>query len=358
MSALQNDRFLRAARGEPVEATPIWVMRQAGRVLPEYRKFRERHTFLECAREGELCAEVTVQPVDRLGVDAAILFSDILMPVASMGIGLEFAPGPILDRPYDPAAGVESLGIPDPKTDYAYLAGCIEAVLARLDGRVPLIGFAGAPFTLATYLVEGGGSKQYPKTRAWMNTDPDGFLEFLLFLGDRIADWLQVQVDAGIRAFQLFDSWAGVLSPRDMERFALKAARRVYERVSIPDGFPTIYFAPGAGGSIRAQAEVGSTALGVDWRLDFAEVRAAFPGRTLQGNLDPGVLLGSPAAIEDGVRRVLTAAGTGNGAGADAPTAGGGHVFNLGHGFLPSTPVENAEHLVRCVHEISREMRS
>ncbi len=347
MITLQNDRFLRAARGETVDQAPIWIMRQAGRVLPEYRVFRQSHTFLECAREPELCAEVTVQPVDRLGVDAAILFSDILMPVASMGIGLDFAPGPILDRPYDPTAGVESLGIPDPKTDYAYLAACIEAVLARLDGRVPLIGFAGAPFTLATYLIEGGGSKQYPRTRTWMNTDPDAFLEFLFFLADRIADWLQVQIDAGVCAFQLFDSWAGVLSPRDMERFALAAARRVYERVNVPDDFPTIFFAPGAGGSLAAQAECGSKVLGVDWRLDLSKVRAAYPDRTLQGNLDPGVMLGSPEAIEDGVRRVLEAAG---------PTAG--HIFNLGHGFLPETPVENAEHLVRTVHRISREMRS
>ncbi len=353
MTELQNDRFLKAARGEPVDQTPIWVMRQAGRVLPEYREFRETRSFLECAREPELCAEVTVQPVDRLGVDAAILFSDILMPVASMGIGLDFAPGPILDHAYERAAGVESLGVPDPKVDYAYLAACIEAALARLGGRVPLIGFAGAPFTLATYLVEGGSSRQYPRTRAWMHSDPDGFLEFLMFLADRIADWLQVQVDAGIRAFQLFDSWAGVLGPHDMQRFALPAARRVYERVQTPDYFPTIHFAPGAGGSLRAQAACGSTVLGVDWRLDFAEVRAAFPGRTLQGNLDPGVLLGSPAAIEDGVRRVLADAATGASAGRK-----GGHIFNLGHGFLPETPVENAEHLVRCVHRISREMRS
>jgi uroporphyrinogen decarboxylase len=322
-------------------------MRQAGRVLPEYRAFREKHSFLDCAREPELCAEVTVQPVDRLGVDAAILFSDILMPVAAMGIGLDFAPGPILDRPYDPAAGLGSLRVPDPETDYAYLAACIRAVLERLDGRVPLIGFAGAPFTLATYLVEGGGSKQYPRTRAWMNTDPDGFREFLFFLADRIADWLAVQVKAGVRAYQLFDSWAGVLSPRDMERFALPAARRVFERVDVPADFPTIWFAPGAGGSLRAQAEVGSKVLGVDWRVDLAEVRAAFPDRTLQGNLDPGVLLGSKEAVEDGVRRVLEAAGT-----------AAGHVFNLGHGFLPETPVENAEHLVRTVHRLSREVRS
>ena len=346
MIPLENDRFLRAARGEPVERTPIWIMRQAGRVLPEYRAFRETHSFLDCAREPELCAEVTAQPVDRLGVDAAILFSDILMPVASMGIGLDFTPGPVLDRPYDPAAGLQSLRVPDPATDYAYLAACIEATLVRLAARVPLIGFAGAPFTLATYLVEGGGSKHYPRTRAWMNTDPDAFLEFLFFLADRIADWVQVQVDAGVGAFQLFDSWAGVLSPRDMDRFALPAAARVYERVRAPGDFPTIYFAPGAGSSIPAQMECGSTALGLDWRVDFGAIRETYPGRMLQGNLDPGVVLGSKAAIEDGVRRVLEAAGTDF-----------AHVFNLGHGFLPETPVENAEFLVKTVHDLSVEMR-
>ena len=344
MIALANDRFLRAARGEKVEQTPVWIMRQAGRVLPEYRKVRESHSFLDVAKIPEVCAEVTVQPVERLDVDAAILFSDILLPLEAMGIGLDFDPGPILERAYDPAAGPESLRVPDPARDWDYLRACIEATLERLDGRVPLIGFAGAPFTVATYAIEGGGSRSYPKTRAWRHTDPDSFRQFLFFLADRLADWLRVQVDAGVSAIQLFDSWAGVLSPGDLEEFAIPAARRVLEKLSPPEGFPTIYFAPGAGWTLPVQTASGATMLGVDWRVSLAKTRAMHPGLPVQGNLDPGVLLGSPAEIERGVRRVLSEAGR-----------GGGHVFNLGHGILPETPVENAETFVRLVHEISRE---
>ena len=343
MIGLTNDTFLRAARGEPVERTPVWIMRQAGRVLPEYRKVRETHGFLDVAMKPEVCAEVTVQPVDRLGVDAAILFSDILMPLPALGIGVDFHPGPVLERTHDPAAGVAAFRRPDPETDWAFLRECVEATLAKLDGRVPLIGFAGAPFTVATYLLEGPGSKQHAITRRFLHSDPDGFRELLFFLADRIAEWLQVQVDAGVAAFQLFDSWAGVLSPADQAAFSLPAARRVLEKVTAPADLPTIYFAPGAGGAIAAQAEVGTTVLGVDWRTDLAAVRADWPDKPLQGNLDPGVLLGTPERIERGVRGVLEAAG---------PT--GGHVFNLGHGILPDTPVENAERFVRLVHEVSR----
>jgi uroporphyrinogen decarboxylase len=343
---IANDSFLRAARGESVERTPIWIMRQAGRVLPEYLAVREKYSFLDVAQIPEVCADVTTQPVDRLGVDAAILFSDILMPLPALGIGVDFKPGPILERTHDPAAGVGAFRRPDPTTDWTFLRECVEATIAKLDGRVPLIGFAGAPFTVATYLLEGPGSKQHIATRRFLHSDPDGFRDLLFFLADRLAEWLQVQIDAGVAAFQLFDSWAGVLSPADQAEFSLPAARRVLEKVSIPAGFPTIYFAPGAGGAIAAQAEVGTTVLGVDWRTDLASVRAAFPDKPLQGNLDPGVLLGPPGAIERGVRSVLDAAG---------PT--GGHVFNLGHGILPETPVENAERFVQLVHQLSEERR-
>jgi len=341
MITLQNDSLLRAARGEPVERTPLWIMRQAGRVLPEYLKVREKYSFLDVAQIPEVCAEVTVQPIDRLGVDGAILFSDILMPLPALGIDVDFKPGPVLSRTHDPADGVGAFRRPDPATDWTFLRECVEATLAKLDGRVPLIGFAGAPFTVATYILEGPGSKQHATTRRFLHSDPDGFRELLFFLADRLAEWLQVQIDAGVAAFQLFDSWAGVLSPADQAALSLPAARRVLEKVNAPDDLPTIYFAPGAGGAIAAQAEVGTTVLGLDWRTDMAQVRAAFPDKPLQGNLDPGVLLGTPDAIRRGVRAVLDAAGT-----------TGGHVFNLGHGILPETPVENAELFVKLVHEL------
>ncbi|NNE44342.1 MAG: hypothetical protein HKN12_09045 [Gemmatimonadetes bacterium] len=194
---LANDRLLRAARGEAVDATPIWMMRQAGRVLAGYRKLREEHSFTTLARTPELCATVTTEPVDQIGVDAAILFSDILMPLEAMGIPVEFKPGPVLE-PWDRTRGMDSLRVPDPDRDWTYLTECIHATLARLDGRVPLIGFAGAPFTVATYILEGGSSRSHERTRAWMNTDPEGFREFLFMLADRLADWLTVQVQAGV----------------------------------------------------------------------------------------------------------------------------------------------------------------
>jgi uroporphyrinogen decarboxylase len=343
---IENDTFLRAARGQRTSRTPIWMMRQAGRVLPEYRAVREKHSFLDVARIPELCAEVTVQPVERLDVDAAILFSDILLPFAAMGIGVDFQPGPVLERAYDPEAGLSQLRLPDPAHDYAFLADCVRATNERLAGRVPLIGFAGAPFTLATYLVEGGSSKNYDRTRAWMFSDPDGFRAFLFFLADRIAEWLQVQVDAGVRAFQLFDSWAGTLATEEMTAFALPAASRVFRAVRTPDDMPRIYFAPGSGMSWEAQSQCGCTVLGVDWRTSLAELRAKRPSLPLQGNLDPGVLLGSQETIRRKVERILADVGD-----------GGGHVFNLGHGVLPQTPLENAEYVVRVVHELSEENR-
>ncbi|MEZ5066622.1 MAG: uroporphyrinogen decarboxylase [bacterium] len=334
---LANDRLLRAARGETLRPRPIWMMRQAGRVLPEYRAFREKHSFLDVSHTPELCAEVTTQPVDRLGVDAAILFSDILTPLPALGIDVDFKPGPVLARTLSRGAGVETLRRADPARDWKFLDGNVRATLDRLAGRVPLIGFAGAPFTVACYAIDGGGSKHFSETRAWMHADPDGFRALLEFLADELARWLQVQVDAGVHAFQLFDSWAGLLSPADLERFALPAARRVLHSVKVPADFPTIYFAPGAGGALDVQAMLPARVLGIDWRVDLAEVRRQFPDRPLQGNLDPAVLLGRPETIRERVGAIL-----------DVP---GPHIFNLGHGILPETPVQNAELLVRLVHE-------
>ncbi|MGQ0723423.1 MAG: uroporphyrinogen decarboxylase [Candidatus Eiseniibacteriota bacterium] len=341
-----NDRMLRAARGERVDATPVWIMRQAGRVLPGYRALRGKHSFLDLARRPELCAEVTIEPVERLDVDAAILFSDILLPLEAMGIPVDFRPGPVLER-WDPSAGTESLCVPDPRRHWAWLDECVRATLDRLEGRVPLIGFAGAPFTLATYLLEGGSSKEHEHTRRMMHSDPESFAELLAFLADRIADWLGVQVRAGAHAVQLFDSWAGVLSPPDLESFALPAARRVFDRLAAGAELPTIYFAPGAGAALALQTASGARMLGLDWRVRMADARALFPTMPLQGNLDPGALLGSERQLAARVREVL------EGAGAEA-----GHVFNLGHGILPMTEMRAAQLCVRLVHDLSREMRS
>jgi uroporphyrinogen decarboxylase len=343
--ACANDRLLRAVRGERVDATPIWIMRQAGRVLPGYRALRERHSFLDLARRPELCAEVTIEPVDALDVDAAILFSDILLPLEAMGIPVDFRPGPVLER-WDPSAGAGSLRVPDPAREWAWLDECVRATLDRLDGRVPLIGFAGAPFTLATYLLEGGSSKEHEHTRRMMHSDPESFAALLALLADRTADWLGVQVRAGVHAVQLFDSWAGVLSPADLERFALPAARRVFERLGAAE-LPTIYFAPGAGAALASQSASGARVLGLDWRVRMADARALFPETALQGNLDPGALLGSERQLATRVREVLEGAGT-----------MAGHVFNLGHGILPMTDMRMAQTCVRLVHDLSREMRS
>jgi uroporphyrinogen decarboxylase len=344
--ACANDRMLRAARGERVDATPVWIMRQAGRVLPGYRSLRDRHSFLDLARRAELCAEVTVEPVDALDVDAAILFSDILLPLEAMDVAVDFRPGPVLER-QDPSSLPERLRAPDAARDWSWLDACVHATLDRLEGRVPLIGFAGAPFTLATYLLEGGSSKEHEHTRRMMHSDPDRFAELLAFLADRTADWLGVQLSAGVHAVQLFDSWAGLLSPADLERFALPAARRVFDRLAARAELPTIYFAPGAGAALASQPASGARVLGLDWRVRMADARALFPAMPLQGNLDPGALLGSETQLAARIREVL------EGAGAES-----GHVFNLGHGILPMTRMETARRCVRLVHDLSREMRA
>ena len=333
--AVENDLLLRVARGEDTRPSPIWMMRQAGRVLPEYRELRKNHGFNDVAHTAELCATVTTQPVERLGVDAAILFSDILTLLPALGLPVDFKPGPVLERTLSPEDGVESLQMPNPARDWDFLRANVQATNERLAGRVPLIGFAGAPFTVASYVIDGGGSKHFPKTRGWMHADPDGFDRLLAFLADRIADWLQVQIDAGVHAFQLFDSWAGLLGPAELERCSLAPARRIFARVQTPADFPRIYFAPGTTALLSPPGELPEGVLGVDWRTSLGDVRAKHPDRVLQGNLDPAALLGSAASIEARVKEIVATPGP--------------LIFNLGHGILPQTPVEHAEHVVRCV---------
>jgi uroporphyrinogen decarboxylase len=336
------DRFLCALRGEPVDTTPVWIMRQAGRYLPEYRATRARAgDFLTLCRTPELACEVTLQPIDRLGVDAAILFSDILVPLPAMGIPLTFSEGegprlePVRDR-----AAIERLRVPSTDAELGYVPDAVRLIRKSLDGKVPLIGFAGAPFTLLTYAVEGKTSKQFAETKRLLFTAPDAAALLLDKLTDTVIDYLSAQIRAGAQVVQLFDSWVGQLGPLDFQRFAAPYVARIVAALR-PLGVPMIYFANDGAALLRQAATLGTDALGCDWRLPLDEARAIVgPNVTLQGNLDPCLLFAPPAVIEERAADVLGRA------------AGTRHVFNLGHGILPETPPAHAEALVEIVHRL------
>ncbi len=345
---MSDPLFLRACRREPVERTPIWMMRQAGRYQPSYRAVRAKHTFLEVCQTPELACQVTLAPIDESGFDASIVFSDILITLPAMGIEVSFPDkGPKLARTVRDRAAVDALRIPEPERDLGYVLEAIRLIRAGLDARggVPLIGFAGAPFTMLTYVVEGGGSKDYPHTRALLFGDPTAAHALLEKLADTCATFLEAQVAAGAQAVQLFDSWAGILAPPQFREFALRWATRAIERLRASPllrGVPIIYFANGCAPYLDVYADCGADVLGVDWRVDIAQVRAAIGDRAaLQGNLDPGALLGTPAAIRARVGEILAAAG---------PV---GHVFNLGHGVLPETDPANVRAMIDAVRELS-----
>lgn len=337
-------RFIRACRREPADATPIWIMRQAGRYLPEYRAIREKVSFLELCKTPELAAEVTIQPVDILGVDAAILFSDILVPVEAMGMPLDFDPGPKLEFTVKNAADVARLKIPDPESDMAFVMDTIRILKRELDGRVPLIGFAGAPFTMASYMVEGGSSTNFLKLKSLMFQEPRVWHALMEKVTKTLIDYLKAQKQAGALALQLFDSWGGILSPRDYKEFALPYSTRVIEAVKDID-VQTIHFVQGNPALLPLVASAGSDVVGVDWRIEIDEAKRLIrEDQAVQGNLDPIALFASPQGIEDRAREIVEKAG---------PT---GHIFNLGHGILPSTPVEHVKHLISKVHSISAAM--
>jgi uroporphyrinogen decarboxylase len=340
-----NDLFLRACRGEPVERTPTWIMRQAGRYLPEYRAVREKHSFWQMCTVPELCTEVTLQPVHRIGVDAAILFSDILVPLVAMGMEIDFTPAPVLARTLRTEADIESLRPPDESPMLESVADGVRMLRRELDGKAPLIGFAGAPFTLATYATCGGGSRNQSEMRTLLFGNPGLAHRLLVRLTDAVVASLRSQIAAGVQAVQLFDSWAGILSAEDYDAFALPYAREVLARVhEIGPSVPRIYFAPGASALLDRIGTVGADVTGVDWRIPLARAREVLGDRTaVQGNLDPGVLLGSRTVIEEKVVRIL-----GEASGAK------GHVMNLGHGILPDTPVENAVAFVEAVRHHSQ----
>jgi uroporphyrinogen decarboxylase len=336
-----NDRFLRACRGEPVDRTPVWFMRQAGRYLPEYRRLREGRDMLETCRTPDLAAEISLQPLRRMPLDAAILFSDIMVPVAALGVGvrIEEGVGPVVDEPLRRAADVARLRTPfDPETAVPFVLE--EIRLLRAELTVPLIGFAGAPFTLASYLVEGGPSRNHERTKAMMHGDRAAWSALMAALGGATVAYLRAQAEAGVQAIQVFDSWAGALDPDDYERHVLPVMRDVF--AGLADlGVPLIHFGVGTGELLPAMRAAGATVVGVDWRvpLDRAWERVG-TDVAVQGNLDPAACLGPWEVTEAKALDVLRRAG-------GRP----GHVFNLGHGVLPGTVPETLERLVELVHE-------
>jgi uroporphyrinogen decarboxylase len=331
-----EDRFLRACRRQPVDRTPVWFMRQAGRYLPEYRDLRGPRDILETCRTPDLAVEITLQPLRRMPLDAAIVFSDIMVPIAAVGVDVRIEPGtgPVIDDPIRDAAGVARLRELEPETDEPYLLETIGLLRKELD--VPLIGFAGAPFTLASYLVEGGPSRDHARTKALMHGEPETWAALMGSLAAIVRSHLRAQIDAGADAVQVFDSWVGALDPADYERFVMPWMRSIFEVIEVP----SIHFGVGTGELLALMRRAGGDVIGVDWRtpLDVAWERVD-PDAAVQGNLDPAVVTASWEAIEPKARDVLARAG-----GRD------GHVFNLGHGVLPQTRVEHLQRLVDLVH--------
>ena len=347
MRPLDNDRFLRALRREPVDRTPIWMMRQAGRYLPEYRASRAKAgDFMALCRNPELCCEVTLQPLDRYPLDTAILFSDILTIPDAMGLGLRFVEGegPKFDRPLRSVEAIQKLGVPDAETELRYVMDAVRTIRGALGSRMPLIGFSGSPWTLATYMVEGGGGHDFALVKKLSLDEPEALDLLLSKLADSVSSYLAAQVAAGADALMVFDTWGGVLNPEAFVRFSLQPMQRIVNhlRRTVP-GVPITLFTKNGGQHLERLAETGCNALGVDWTTSLDDARTRVGHRVaLQGNLDPVSLFAKPERIREEVARVLADYGTGP-----------GHVFNLGHGILPTTPPEHAGAMIQAVHELS-----
>lgn len=347
--SLQNDLFLRAARGEPTERTPVWIMRQAGRYLPEYRALRSEEAFFDVCRTPELAAEVTLQPIDRFPLDAAIIFSDILVVPQAMGMSVRIVKGdgPTFDEPLQGPDDLQRLADPDVRRELGYVFDALSLTRRRLNGRVPLIGFCGAPWTLMAYMIEGGGSKTFSRAKSWLYRHPSAAHELLDRLTDILIEYLVGQIDAGAQAVQVFDSWAGLIGPDDYESFMMPSLRRIGSELAArrPDA-PRIIFARGAHHALDSLADADFDVIGLDWTIRPSEARRIVGGRAaLQGNLDPAVLYAEPSVIREEVRRMLQEFG---------PT---GHVANLGHGMNPDHDPERARAFMDAVHEMSEELR-
>ena len=342
-SSLSTHPLMRACRREPVPYTPIWLMRQAGRYLPQYKRVRDRYPFLEMCRHPDLAAAVTLAAVERLGVDAAIIFADILLPLLPMGVGLRYeaGDGPIIERPIRTEADLQKLPAAPVAESLDFVPAAIKIVRRALSNRTPLIGFAGAPFTLASYLVEGGSSRQYQATKTLMYTNPAVWHQMMELLARTSAEYLMLQIEAGADVVQLFDSWVGSLGPDDYRRFVLPYTRRVI--TAMPAGVPVIHFGTVTGTLLELMREAGGDVIGLDWRVDLDEAwHRLGPDASVQGNLDPVALFADVPEIKRRAREILERAG-------GRP----GHIFNLGHGILPETPVDHVIALVDMVHEMS-----
>ena len=336
-----TERFLRACRRQPVDCTPVWFMRQAGRYMAAYQALRQRYSLLDLCKTPELAAEVTLQPIQRLPVDAAIIFTDLLIPLEPMGARLVFAPneGPVIENPIRSASDVEALRMVDPQADLAFTLEAIRMVCREIDGKVPLIGFAGAPFTLASYLIEGSGSRHYIQTKQLMYHQPEAWHGLLDKLASVATTFLQAQIAAGAQVVQLFDSWVGCLSPDDYRRYVLPYTKQVIDGLRNA-GAPVIHFGTDTAMLLDAMREAGSDVIGVDWRIPLDDAwRRIGPDVGIQGNLDPVALFAPLPEIERRVDDILQRAG-------NRP----GHIFNLGHGILPETPVQHVQAVADLVH--------
>ncbi len=348
---LQNDTFIRALKRERTQYTPIWLMRQAGRFLPEYRALRTQcKSFMGLVRNPQAATEATLQPVDRFGLDAAILFSDILTIPDAMGLGLEFVAGegPKFLHPVQSEADVNALFVPDPADKLQYVMDAVSSIRKALNGRVPLIGFSGSPFTLACYMVEGSGSRDFPITKKMLYSRPDLFEKILEINAKAVAAYLIAQVKAGAQAIQIFDTWGGMLTKEAFLRFSLDPMQRVIKALKDVDAsLPVILFTKGGGLWLEEMSQSGADCLGLDWTNTLTSARARTKDAvSLQGNMDPTVLLARDSAVEKEAKRILEDFGK--------VSEGAGHVFNLGHGVLQQTDPAAVKTLVDCVHSVSR----
>ncbi|MDA8211985.1 MAG: uroporphyrinogen decarboxylase [Clostridia bacterium] len=342
---MKNDRFLKACRREEVDCTPVWLMRQAGRYMKEYMEIRNKHSFLTMCKTPELAAEVTLQPVNKLGVDAAILFADILLPLEGMGIDLEFAKneGPVIHNPVRTKADVDKIRVIEAEEATPYVMEAVRLCRKELEGRVPLIGFSGAPFTLASYMIEGSGSKTYINCKQMMWQAPEVWHALLNKIDEVIVRYLKAQIKAGAQAVQVFDSWVGTLSPRDYEEFVLPHSKYVMDNLK-GEGVPVIHFANNSSTLLELVKKAGGDVIGLDWRINIDEAwkRLGYDV-AVQGNLDPIALFAPPEKIGEMVKEILDRVG-------NRP----GHIFNLGHGIQKETSVEHVIALVEAVHKYGK----
>ena len=354
MSALKNDRLIRALLQQPVDTTPIWIMRQAGRYLPEYRATRAKAgDFLTLCKTPQLACEVTLQPLDRFDLDAAILFSDILTIPDAMGLGLEFkeGDGPTFSRPLRNSRDIQNLSVLDPHDELSYVTDAVSLIRKELDGRVPLIGFSGSPWTLATYMVEGGSSKDFSKVKGMLYDNPSDMQKLLNILSDSVAAYLNAQIEAGAQAVMIFDTWGGALTPELYREYSLRSMEKIVEQLHRSydnHTVPVTLFSKGANHSLAQLADVGANAIGLDWTVNIADASRLVGDKVaLQGNLDPTVMYSSEASIKQNAKKIL-----------DDYNKNSGHVFNLGHGIHPGIDPDKVRALVNYVHDYGSELRN